>query len=250
MKKVIIGVIVGFLISIMGNVYANTESFTALKASFKIFVNGEELKSDKSPVVIDGSTYLPLKVIGDNLGVKVAWNNELRQVEIGEPTSVSNDVYTFNNPVDIGETTVYMQKDKDDIKKFEITLKEILRGESAELFYKDNYQFYDFSNPEDLEKGFEYMLVKFNFKPMLLKENTYYYVSEYQFELISQGNQKYLSPNISGLKEKLGFGGQLYQGDISEGWIAYKVRKDDLKPRISFDSSYNKTGIWFKAYQD
>ena len=83
MKK---GFLKGF---ILGGLFFSTISFAAvtyeaITASFPILINGEAWESDKPAVVIDGSTYLPLKAIGDVLDVKVKWNSELRQVEIGE----------------------------------------------------------------------------------------------------------------------------------------------------------------------
>jgi hypothetical protein len=38
--------------------------------------------------VIDGRTYLPLKAIGDVLGVEIKWNEELFRVEISRPEEI------------------------------------------------------------------------------------------------------------------------------------------------------------------
>lgn len=86
MKKAILGFIAGLTVAITCSGFAQTaiQTFTAEKATFDVVVNGEELKSDKPPVVIDGSTYLPLKVTGEALGVDVNWNNSLGRVEIGD----------------------------------------------------------------------------------------------------------------------------------------------------------------------
>ena len=59
-------------------------SYTALTATFPIIINGQTWESEKPVVVIDGSTYLPLKAIGEVLDVNVNWNSELNRVEIGE----------------------------------------------------------------------------------------------------------------------------------------------------------------------
>lgn len=74
---------------VLGSLFFSTISFAtvayeAITASFPILINGEVWESDKPTVVIDGSTYLPLKAIGDVLNVKVNWNSDLKQVEIGE----------------------------------------------------------------------------------------------------------------------------------------------------------------------
>jgi hypothetical protein len=83
MKKLISGFVAGVVLSSsIFAVLASSDQWTALKATFKVFVKGEEFKSDKPIVAIDGSTYLPLKAIGDALGVNVVWNSDLKRVEV------------------------------------------------------------------------------------------------------------------------------------------------------------------------
>ena len=86
MKKFISGLACGIVIA---STVALAASYVAEDASFKVFVNGKEFTSSKA-VVIDGSTYLPLRAMGDVLGVPVNWNNELHQVEVGNSISESN----------------------------------------------------------------------------------------------------------------------------------------------------------------
>lgn len=83
MKKYISGFIGGLIVAFSVSVFAASQFSIA---GFKIFVNGNEYKNaDKPAVVIDGSTYLPLRALGETLGTKVNWNVEKKQVEIGEP---------------------------------------------------------------------------------------------------------------------------------------------------------------------
>ena len=43
--------------------------------------------------------------------------------------------------------------------------------------------------------------------------------------------------------------GSLYEGASNEGWIIFKVLKNDSKPVLSYGTKYDGTGgIWFKAY--
>lgn len=89
MKKFILGTLTG---AIFTSTIALAASYIAQDASFKVMVNGNEFTSSKA-VVIDGSTYLPLRAIGDVLGVPVNWNDQLRQVEVGTTENVeTNDV--------------------------------------------------------------------------------------------------------------------------------------------------------------
>src|SRR5665647_136909 len=51
----------------------------------KIFINGSEV--DTSPEVILGRTYVPVRVISENLGAKVDWKQDTRQVVINWRTT-------------------------------------------------------------------------------------------------------------------------------------------------------------------
>lgn len=88
MKKFISGIIVGVIIS---STVAFAASYVANPAGFKVLVNGKEFTSDPPAMVINDRTYLPLRAIGDALGVPVNWNEELGQAEVGE-SSVASDM--------------------------------------------------------------------------------------------------------------------------------------------------------------
>lgn len=85
MKKYIAGFIAGVFATVGITAFADeVRSFIAEKATFEVYVAGEKFESEKPPVVIEGSTYLPLKATGEALGVDVTWNEKERRVEIGE----------------------------------------------------------------------------------------------------------------------------------------------------------------------
>lgn len=86
MKKIILGLVCG---AVIASTIALAASYVAEDASFKVFVNGKEFTSSKA-IVIDGSTYLPLRAIGEVLNVPVNWNEGLHQVEVGNQLSVSD----------------------------------------------------------------------------------------------------------------------------------------------------------------
>ena len=105
MKKVFVnGFIFGAILFGSLTAFATT-NYQAITATFPVLVNGKTLTTDKPIVVIDGSTYLPLKAIGEALGVGVNWNNDLKQVENGEtPKTESSAVKTQKE-----NTTKYYQ---------------------------------------------------------------------------------------------------------------------------------------------
>lgn len=95
MKKFIIGFIIGAMI--FGSLAAVAVTYVAQPATFKVLVNGEEFVSDPPALVVEGRTYLPLRAMGDALGVPVEWNAELGQAEVGYAKSqfvAENDVAT------------------------------------------------------------------------------------------------------------------------------------------------------------
>ncbi len=93
MKKFILGLICGAIIC--GSM-AFAATYVAESPTFKVLVNGNEFHSDPPVLVVEGRTYLPLRAMGDVLGVPVEWNAELSQVEVGT-TSSENSQYTFGS---------------------------------------------------------------------------------------------------------------------------------------------------------
>jgi len=93
MKKVVLGFILGVITTIsVTAIAANIEVFQAQKATFDVFVNGKKFESKNPTIVVEGRTYLPLKAIGDVLGVDVQWNNDLRRVEINKDNTDVKEV--------------------------------------------------------------------------------------------------------------------------------------------------------------
>ena len=106
MKKFITGLLVGAILC--SSVGALAVSLIANPADFKVFVNGAEFVSDPPTLEVEGRTYLPLRAIGEALGVPVEWNETLRQVEVGTmPTSSEAVADTANHPNCKGNVTEY-----------------------------------------------------------------------------------------------------------------------------------------------
>ncbi|WP_027621566.1 cohesin domain-containing protein [Acetivibrio clariflavus] len=86
---------------------ANTvTSWTAYKATFKVMVKGEEFISENPPIVVEGRTYLPLRALGDALGVPVEWNADLRQVEVDMKTTVTPTPQVTPTPTNTTKTVI------------------------------------------------------------------------------------------------------------------------------------------------
>ncbi len=48
----------------------------------KIWVNGEELETEKEPFIYEGTTYLPVRDVGEAVNKGVNWNNDIKSVLI------------------------------------------------------------------------------------------------------------------------------------------------------------------------
>jgi len=56
-------------------------------ANFPILIDGEVWKTDSPVITVDDRTYLPLRALGEALGVGVDWNEDKKQVEITTQTT-------------------------------------------------------------------------------------------------------------------------------------------------------------------
>lgn len=111
MKKTLKTLICTILVMILlTSSLAYATSYSAVVPTFDVLINGERFYSDPPVIVIEGRTYLPLRAMGDALGVNVEWNNELGQVEVSttkkavsETSSVINAYESFDDVSDFGK---------------------------------------------------------------------------------------------------------------------------------------------------
>lgn len=102
------------LVSLMSTTAFAVETFEAVEPTFEVLVNDENFYSDPPVVVIDGRTYLPLRALGDCLGVYVEWNGELGQVEVRStkkpapsPSALENGYVKFKDIPNFAKCTGY-----------------------------------------------------------------------------------------------------------------------------------------------
>ena len=87
-------------------------SYKAVEPTFDVLVNGERFYSDPPVIVIEGRTYLPLRAMGDCLGVYVEWNSQKSQVEVSttkeatpKQPEVKDSYERFTDVPDFGKLT-------------------------------------------------------------------------------------------------------------------------------------------------
>lgn len=85
MKRIIAGIVIGFMIGAASTVAAQTETVKATFSKFIFVVNGHEQQLNADPVVIDGMTYLPVRAVADLLGYAVKYDKDQRKIELVNP---------------------------------------------------------------------------------------------------------------------------------------------------------------------
>ena len=97
MKKrfqgIVIGIIIGVMLSGVVTLAKNgTEAISAWYSDIKICVNGEYITPTDSngdevePFIVNGTTYLPVRAVGNALDMDVDWDNDTKTVFLGEKT--------------------------------------------------------------------------------------------------------------------------------------------------------------------
>lgn len=82
MKKVIKSlVLAALLLILLPNIASATE------APIRIWMNGNYIQTDVEPFVENGRTLVPVRVISENLGYKVDWDNDTQTVSILSPAT-------------------------------------------------------------------------------------------------------------------------------------------------------------------
>ncbi|NLD47054.1 MAG: hypothetical protein GX660_07625 [Clostridiaceae bacterium] len=124
MKRLLSGLIIGGIISTSVLAFADVQKWDALKATFKVLVDGKDFVAEYPTVAIEGRTYLPLKAVGDALGVSVQWNAAESRVEIEKSGSSSNTPAPGNTTSTIAGSGINIVLSKVDCKV----------GETVEMF--------------------------------------------------------------------------------------------------------------------
>jgi hypothetical protein len=110
MKKYLIGAIFGIVLSFSVSVYAEEVKSLigrAIEGQFPVKVDDKQL--DNQAIVIDGTSYLPVRAIGDALNMEVGFNADLgitlkskpKPVEEAKPTVTPSPTPTVLKPEDI-----------------------------------------------------------------------------------------------------------------------------------------------------
>ncbi len=93
-RNVVLVLLVMTVLSAVG--YAAAPTLEAVVSDVIIELNGQTLKlvdangDEVKPLIVNGTTYLPVRAIGENLGLEVGWDGETRTVKLSSAVISEN----------------------------------------------------------------------------------------------------------------------------------------------------------------
>lgn len=202
MKKFISGFLIGAML--FGTIGAFAAQYIANPVSFKVMVNGEEFVSDPPALEVEGRTYLPLRAIGEALGVPVNWNQELNQAEVG----------SVPNPVSLVDDVVSNDKWK--------------------LTYL-NYKTYSEVNYfKPVTEGNKFLAVFFELENLTSDDQSFglspsYYIDDYKVKPVILGDIDGASEPILGIKVSAGKKAKIFLAfEVSPNWSKFNMEFAEL----------------------
>ena len=242
MKKFICGFLSGAVL--LGAVGAFAVSYVANVADFKVLVNGKEFVSDPPALEVEGRTYLPLRAMGDALGVPVSWNDELYHAEVGTaaPAPVEGE-YNRNNPAPINTVQRIVVDNYTEKYTADIRILETVRGEENIAKIRKSAV-----TDEKANEGYELLLAKVAFTVVEVSDDKAVDVSYSRFKPFTSSNVETDSAYLH-MDGTAGFNwlsGNVYAGGTIEGYVVLQVKKDDPAPKVAYGINYDGTnGVWF-----
>lgn len=131
MKKFGQGLIVGFLLAtllISGIAWASNP--------IKLIVNGQEIKTDVAPQMINSRVFVPVRFVAEALGAQVEWDPENWAVIITSAPSNTNG--QINSPIETEQPKTYKIGEIIDLSDTKIRVNEIYYGETFDTIVARN----------------------------------------------------------------------------------------------------------------
>lgn len=143
MKKTIIALILGIMIGSAGTAFASLEGeVTAVFAQFKMMINGQEKQLETTPLVYNGTSYLPVREMANLVGYDVTYKADSRTIELEDSRK---GVANLTNALNVDEWVTL----RDLSEKYGIQVKSSgLGNEMIFKVLKDNITYFEFNTKE------------------------------------------------------------------------------------------------------
>ena len=206
MKKRLQGLIAGVLIGAMltsGMVFAKNiqETIDAVYMNVKLVIDGEEITPKDAngnivePFIYNGTTYLPVRAIGEAFDKDVHWDGETATVYVGDIVKPAKEVYLYDKPyLECGNSSEFIAGKSKEFTDIEYICKNYVgfdldkyeRNAETKRFEYNNYVTYSLNGLAKKVKG--------TFMPPQDRNER-----EYQFKFYNENNKLlYQSPIMAG----------------------------------------------------
>ncbi len=229
MKKKVLALSLTMAVLCMG-VFANLPTVQAVISDVKVQLNSQALSlqdangNEIKPLIVDGTTYLPVRAISENLGLEVAWNGETRTIDLN-----SQAANTATSPVPQTDKSIYGKGDTWVTDEWKVTVNSVKATDERNEFEK--------------EKPAQVVFVNFTFENINYTDDKLYMVID---NLIDEGGNACNSYSVSSSKE---YFQSVPIGAKSTGDAVFALKAPSKKVKIYFskhDSKMNKQTAVFE----
>jgi len=212
MRKFISGFLTALLLLIA--VTVNAANIDVTFDAIKVVAEGITINDT---ILYNGTTYVPLRKVGEIFDKEISFDNETKTAYIGEVPAVTNSTIDTPTPMGVTET---VNVDYWGYKyNLDVTINEIMYKDSAYKIMKEANSF------NEVQDGYEPIVVKVTVSN--LKSNEPIDVSGYNFEVIS--SKKSTVEEQMFVDPKPAFESTIYEGGSFTGYIIYQIPANDNK---------------------
>lgn len=190
------------------------------------------------PFIYNGSTYLPVRAVGEAFDKTVTWDAVSKTATLtskGAPVA-----YSRSNPAPLNKTQTVTYATYSDGYTADVMVTDILRGDAAKAKLTSADKLV--ANPPE---GMEYLLAKVKATVSNVKNDKTVELNSESLKAYSTDNSEYAA--VSDIHVEQEFKGKVYSGGSVEGYAVFMVNKTDLAPKAVFGAAADGTGgAWFR----
>lgn len=240
------------LITMIGTVFAKTGTVTqdVVYNDIGVIVDGKKLDlvdangNSVEPFMYNNTNYLPVRAIGEALGLTVSFDGTQNAVVLTSenstqiPTTPSGN-YSRTNPAPIGTAQQITVTKYWGSYTATVEITKAYRGQTAWAAIRDANRYND--SPTENK---EYILASVKVTIDSVSVDSAVDMSKYDFTAFSSSNSEYT--RVSTVDPSPKFDGSSYAGGTTEGFVSFVVDTDDPAPKVVYGADSNGSGgIWF-----
>lgn len=213
-----------------------------IQKPIKIYINGQLVESDQPPLIIDNRTFVPIRVIAEDLGATVDYNNKDRIVTIRRDKTnilltIGDDIARISSDVEtrpaILDAPAFLRNDRTYLPLRSISelfgMQVDWDGAKRAIYIKENSYLSDYINRDN---ALEEVLERLRELGIFKNEKVYFEVDDYEMKLDGGSYEGYLvtlrkdNPIDENLTEMMG---QYFINKKGTLLMEYDVVNDNFK---------------------